>query len=74
QLQITGEEMKKRIGSKEKVLVENVSRDNENELLGKTERDERVAFAADKSLIGKFVFVEITSLNGNTFKGNLINK
>ncbi len=74
QLVITSEEMKKRIGDKTKVLVENVSRDNEDELLGKTERDERVAFAADKSLIGTFVNVEITSLNGNTFKGNLLYK
>ena len=72
QLQITSEEMKKRIGRTVKVLVENVSRDNKSELLGKTEQDERVAFAADKSLIGSFAMVHIDSLSGNTFRGTLI--
>ena len=55
-----------------KVLVENVSRDDESEMLGRTSRDERVVFKADKSLIGSFVEVKIESLNGNTFKGCLI--
>ena len=72
QLQITSEEMKKRIGKTVKVLVENVSRDNKSELLGKTEQDERVAFAADKNLIGSFAMVHIDSLSGNTFRGTLI--
>ena len=73
QLEITSEEMKKRIGNVVKVLVENVSRDNKDELLGKTEQDERVAFAADKKLIGTFVTVKIDSLSGNTFRGTLLN-
>lgn len=72
QLEITSEEMLKRVGREVKVLVENVSRDNEKELLGKTEQDERVAFAADKSLIGTFVRVKIDSLSGNTFKGTML--
>ena len=59
-------------GKTVKVLVENVSRDNKSELLGKTEQDERVAFAADKNLIGSFAMVHIDSLSGNTFRGTLI--
>lgn len=69
QLEHTKEQMSKRIGRVEKVLAESVSRDNKNELLGQTERHEKVAFEAPKSLIGSFVNVKITSLNGNTFKG-----
>lgn len=72
QLEITTAEMEKRVGSTEKVLVEAVSRDDKTELLGKTERDERVAFKADKNLIGTFVTVKTTALNGNTFKGELV--
>lgn len=72
QLVHTDEEMKKQVGSVQKVLAESVSRDNPDELLGKTERNEKVSFAAPKSMIGKFVQVEIQSLNGHTFKGRII--
>lgn len=74
QLKITASEMEKRKGSVEKVLVESVSRDNKEELLGKTERDERVAFKASKELIGKFATVKIYELSGNTFRGSLFEK
>ncbi|WP_228378638.1 hypothetical protein, partial [Treponema endosymbiont of Eucomonympha sp.] len=39
------------------------------ELLGKTERDERVVFAAPKSMLGRFVMVRLSELTGNTFRG-----
>ena len=63
--------MQKRVGSTVKALVESVSRDDEAELLAKTERDERVAFKAEKSLIGKFVRLRLTELSGQTLKGAL---
>ncbi len=72
QLIHTDEEMKKQIGRTEQVLVEGVSRADSEELLGKTSRNEKVSFRASKSLIGKFVQVEIQSLNGHTFKGRMI--
>ncbi|MCR5401446.1 MAG: tRNA (N6-isopentenyl adenosine(37)-C2)-methylthiotransferase MiaB [Treponema sp.] len=72
QLLHTDEQMKKQVGKTEKVLVESVSRDNPEELLGKTERNEKVSFKADKSMIGKFVKIQIESLNGHTFKGKII--
>ena len=68
----TDEEMRKQVGKTEQVLVEGVSKDNPDELLGKTARNEKVSFEASKSLIGKFVQVEIESLNGHTFKGRII--
>ena len=55
------------------VLCQSVSKDNKDELLGKTEQDERIVFKAEKSFIGKFVKVQIDSLSGNTFKGHVIN-
>ena len=71
QLIHTDEEMKKQVGRIEKVLVEGVTRDNPDELLCKTSRNEKVSIAAPKSTIGKFVEVEITALNGHTFKGRV---
>ncbi len=64
--------MQQRIGKTIEVLADIVSRDNENELLGKTEQNERVAFKADKKLIGTFVKVRLDGLSGNTFKGTII--
>ena len=68
----TTEVMQKRIGEEITVLCDIVSRHDEAELLGKTEQNERVAFKADKKLIGEFVKVKITGLNGNTFRGELL--
>ena len=72
QLAINRREMTKRIGTVAKVLVECVSKDNENELLGRTEQDEHVVFPASKDLIGSFTSVKILELVGNTFKGELV--
>lgn len=72
QLGITRKVMQSQTGKKLRVLADIVSRDNARELLGKTEQNERVAFEAPVSLIGKFVEVRIDSLNGNTFKGSLV--
>ena len=72
QLEHTHEQMSKRVGSTAMVLVEGVSRDNKEELLGQTEQHEKIAFKADRSCIGSFVNVKITELSGNTFRGELI--
>lgn len=71
QLSVTQKEMGKHVGETVKVLADKQSRDNPEEILGKTTRDERVAFKCDPSKIGSFVNVRLTSLNGNTFKGEL---
>jgi tRNA-2-methylthio-N6-dimethylallyladenosine synthase len=72
QLKHTQEVMTKRVGSTLTVLADIVSKNDDTELLGKTEQNERVAFKADKKLIGSFVRVHLDSLNGNTFKGTLV--
>ena len=71
QLEITKEQLERRIGEKVLVLVEAESRDDSSELLGRTERDERVVFKGDKALIGNFAHVSLDCLNGNTFRGSL---
>ncbi len=72
QLEHTHFQMNKRIGQVQKVLVEGVSRDSQDELLGQTEQHEKVAFRAPKNLIGTFVKIKITELSGNTFRGELV--
>ena len=72
QLEHTHEQMSKRVGSTAMVLVEGVSRDNKEELLGQTEQHEKIAFKAPASLIGTFVNVKISELSGNTFRGEIV--
>lgn len=69
QQRITKEEITKRLGTTVKVLAESPSRDNKAELLGHTEQDGRVVFAADESVKGTFVKVRLESIQGNTFRG-----
>ena len=72
QLEHTQEQMARRVGKTVMVLVEGVSRDNKDELLGVIEQHEKIAFKADKKLIGSFVNVKIEELSGNTYRGLLI--
>jgi tRNA-2-methylthio-N6-dimethylallyladenosine synthase len=71
QLSVTREERSRRTGQTVPVLAESVSRNNDDELLGKTARNESVAFKAPASVIGSFVTVRLDALNGNTFHGSL---
>lgn len=61
-----------RVGHSVKVLVESISKKNSNELLARTEKNEMVVFNGNKNLIGTFKHIKIVSLNGNTFKGEII--
>ena len=69
---ITKEEALKKLGQTVTVLAESPSRDDKAELLGHTERDSRVVFAAEKKLCGHFVQVRLDKLHGNTFRGTII--
>jgi tRNA-2-methylthio-N6-dimethylallyladenosine synthase len=69
QKRITREQMEARIGSEDEVLIESVSRRSRSELLGRTARDEMVVFAAPSSRVGSFARVRLSSLSGNTFRG-----
>ena len=61
-----------RVGRRFRVLVEAVSKKNENELLGRSEHDETVVFAGPVERIGHFTQVEITSMEGSTLRGKEI--
>jgi tRNA-2-methylthio-N6-dimethylallyladenosine synthase len=68
QKQHTRELLKGRIGFREKVLIEGISRKNADELISRTERDEMVVVPGKPSLIGTFAEVTLASLEGNTFR------
>jgi len=60
--------LKKRIGSREIVLIEGISRKNADELVTRTERDEMVVAPGPASMIGSFSWLTLSSLRGNTFR------
>jgi len=64
----TAELLKKRIGSREVVFVEGISRKNADELITRTERDEMAAVPGHKSMIGNFGSLTLSALKGNTFR------
>jgi tRNA-2-methylthio-N6-dimethylallyladenosine synthase len=60
--------LKGRIGSKETVFIEGISRKNADELIARTEKDEMVVIPGSRSMIGSFADVTLSSLKGNTFR------
>jgi len=60
--------LKKRIGAREIVLVEGISRKNADELVTRTERDEMVVAPGAPSMIGSYTWLTLSSLRGNTFR------
>ena len=59
------------LGTSQRILVEGPSRKHANQMCGRTENNRIVNFDGDKSLIGQFVFVEITELMTNSLRGRL---
>ena len=69
---ITEEENEKYVGTVQKVLVEGVSKTNENVLTGRTKSSKVVNFAGDKNLIGKEIDIHIVSQHIWYLKGEII--
>lgn len=64
---------KNRVGNIQKVLVVSTSRDNENQMLGRNEHNEMVAFdVSEKLKPGDMVNVSFEKLNGNTYTGRQV--
>jgi tRNA-2-methylthio-N6-dimethylallyladenosine synthase len=63
----TAEQLKRRIGSRETVLIEGISRKNADELITRTERDEMAVAPGGSALIGSFAELTLSGLRGNTF-------
>jgi tRNA-2-methylthio-N6-dimethylallyladenosine synthase len=68
QKQHTVELLLSRIGCRERVLIEGISRKNADELVTRTERDEMAVVPGEPSMIGSFAEVTLSSLRGNTFR------
>jgi tRNA-2-methylthio-N6-dimethylallyladenosine synthase len=64
----TAELLKKRVGAREIVLIEGISRKNADELVTRTEKDEMVVVPGPASMIGLFAELTLSGLRGNTFR------
>nr|MBV6630019.1 tRNA (N6-isopentenyl adenosine(37)-C2)-methylthiotransferase MiaB [Oceanococcus sp. HetDA_MAG_MS8] len=60
------------VGTRQRVLVERLSRRDAHEVAGRTDNNRWVNFAAPLELIGQFVTVEITEALPNSLRGRLI--
>ncbi len=63
---------KKYIGRREKILVEGLSKTNEDLLTGRTNSNKVVVFEGDKNIIGQMVTIEIISEHKWYLKGKII--
>ncbi len=59
-------------GTVQRVLVENISRKNAQELAGRTENNRVVNFAGSPGMLGRFVDVRILSGTMHTLRGELV--
>ena len=64
----TGLLLKQRLGARECVLVEGISRKNADELVTRTERDEMAVVPGPASMTGSFAELTLSGLRGNTFR------
>ena len=62
------------VGSVQRVLVEKPSKKNTNELMGRTENNRIVNFAAPARLIGQFVDVTISQAMPHSLRGEVVMK
>ncbi len=60
------------VGRKMRVLADEVSRSDEKMLTGRGDAPRPIHFAADASLVGSFVTVEITAANAYTLEARLV--
>ncbi len=60
------------VGSVQRVLVENVSRRDAQELAGRLDNNRTVNFAGSTGMLGRFVDVRITALEHHTLRGEMV--
>ena len=66
--------LNKRIGEREIVLIEGISRKNADELITRTERDEMAVAPGPASMIGSFAELTLSGLRGNTFRATALKR
>jgi tRNA-2-methylthio-N6-dimethylallyladenosine synthase len=64
--------LKSRLGRRERVLIEGISRKYADELITRTERDETAVAPGSPSLIGSFAELTLSGLRGTTFRATEI--
>jgi tRNA-2-methylthio-N6-dimethylallyladenosine synthase len=60
------------VGGIQRVLVEGISKKNENELAGRTDNNRVVNFAGSPGMLGRFADVRITEVWAHTLRGELV--
>lgn len=60
------------IGKIEEVLIENVSRRSDNQLMGRTDRNHKVIFDRKDAKVGDFVMVKITGCTSASLMGEIV--
>jgi tRNA-2-methylthio-N6-dimethylallyladenosine synthase len=60
------------VGSTQRVLVEGISRKDENELMGRTDNNRVINFPGAKRLIGTFVEMKVTEAMHYTLRGEVV--
>jgi tRNA-2-methylthio-N6-dimethylallyladenosine synthase len=68
----TSELLTSRLGCRDRVLIEGISRKNADELITRTERDEMVVAPGPVSLVGSFAELTLSGLRGTTFRAKEI--
>jgi tRNA-2-methylthio-N6-dimethylallyladenosine synthase len=66
----TAELLQSRVGSREMVLIEGISRKNADELITRTERGEMAVVRGEPSMIGRFAELTLSCLRGVTFRAD----
>jgi tRNA-2-methylthio-N6-dimethylallyladenosine synthase len=70
QRSITRSRKEARCRGRQRVLVEQISKKDSTQYLGRTEHDEMVVFSPSKDIsVGDFVTIELQTLVGNTMTG-----
>ncbi|WP_090629464.1 tRNA (N6-isopentenyl adenosine(37)-C2)-methylthiotransferase MiaB [Nitrosomonas marina] len=60
------------VGSKQRILVEGVSKKDSSEIFGRTDNNRVVNFAGNKALIGQFIDVRITDALSHSLRGEVL--
>jgi len=60
------------VGSRQRILVEGVSKKNDQQLSGRTENNRVVNFDGQPRLVGHFIDVEITEALSNSLRGRVV--
>jgi tRNA-2-methylthio-N6-dimethylallyladenosine synthase len=61
------------VGSRQRILVEGVSRKNDSELCGRTDNNRMVNFIGNPAEIGRFINVQITAALSHSLRGEIVN-